>query len=88
MLLQLRELSNVVKNLENVDSSDHRTEEIDHCDGKMVIGNSWEKREDQEFISWAEDEEEELEISQTWCNLSSDVGLFDQSSDNSNWWES
>ncbi|KAL8538125.1 hypothetical protein ACS0TY_000182 [Phlomoides rotata] len=80
---QLRELSNLVKkSLEKVDSNDHRiTEEIDHNDEKMIIGNSWEKREDQEFISWAEDEEE-LEISQTWHNLSSDVGL------NSNWWES
>ncbi|KAH6838222.1 homeobox 7 [Perilla frutescens var. hirtella] len=49
-------------------------------DDERVVKNCFEKIEDQELVSWSEEED----ISQTWRSLSA----FDHSSHNPNWWES
>ncbi|XP_073316597.1 uncharacterized protein [Primulina huaijiensis] len=90
---QLQELSDVEKNMDEDDLSDHRDRgfKANIPDGEK-ISKPFEKIEDkgEELVSWGEDEEAEisrLASPQTWNNICSD-GLFEQSLESTqNWWE-
>ncbi|KAI3457953.1 hypothetical protein Pfo_014616 [Paulownia fortunei] len=100
--MQLQELSDLVKNLDKVHLTDRdaefkedpnsSNEEMDHNDvmnpgDEPMITKYFEKTEEQELLSWGEEEEmSHLASPETWCKISSG-GLFDQSSGSSNWWE-
>lgn len=90
---QLQELSDVEKNLDEDDLSDHRDTgfKANIPDGEK-ISKPFRKIEEneEELVSWCEDEEAEisrLASPKTWNNLCSD-SLFEQSLESTqNWWE-
>ncbi|KAG8381080.1 hypothetical protein BUALT_Bualt06G0085100 [Buddleja alternifolia] len=87
--MQLEELNYVLKNLdnnskENPNSSNEEVEEIKNL--KYL-----DKNEEQEFLRWGEEDEEEISHLTTspgkWSDLSTNGVIFNHSSDTSNWWE-
>ncbi|KAK6155516.1 hypothetical protein DH2020_009764 [Rehmannia glutinosa] len=100
LLLQLQELNDLVKNLDHkVNLTDDEFKEYPNSSNEGMDHNEvmktddknftkdFEKTEEQELVSWDEEEEiSHLTSPEKWCDFSSG-GLFDHSSGTSNWWE-
>ncbi|KAK6155542.1 hypothetical protein DH2020_009790 [Rehmannia glutinosa] len=100
LLLQLQELNDLVKNLDHkVNLTEDEFKEYPNSSNEGMDHNEvmktddknftkdFEKTEEQELVSWDEEEEiSHLTSPEKWCDFSSG-GLFDHSSGTSNWWE-
>ncbi|KAK6120528.1 hypothetical protein DH2020_045723 [Rehmannia glutinosa] len=97
---QLQELNDLVKNLDHkVNLTDDEFKEYPNSSNEGMDHNEvmktddknftkdFEKTEEQELVSWDEEEEiSHLTSPEKWCDFSSG-SLFDHSSGTSNWWE-